>query len=476
MNTIRKITKNVGVLFISQILSNVLGFFTLIYSARYLGVEGFGTLSLALAFTGILSVCMDMGLNTLTIREVARNNNLAKDYISNTIFLRAILSLITIIFLFIIVYIIGYNQQTIEVVLIIALYMILNTFTQMFYSIFQAFEKMEYQSIGIILNNVILLTGILLAIFYKVDIIKFSSVYALMAAITFFYSYIICYWKFFTPKMRFNQINHCKKLIRESWPFAITGISINIYIWIDTVILSTIQGQEAVGLYNASYKLILVLLFIPIVFNNALFPSMSKYYNSSKEALKISFEKLFKITMMIGIPIGIGTVLIANKVILLVYGDKYINATIALQILIWSTVLIFARGPFERLLAASNKQLTTTKIFIIGVIFNIILNLLIIPIYSYIGAAIVTVLTDILVLTLFIIAVKKSEFSISRSIYLSLIKIIISSIIMGLILSYFISLNLFLISILGIIIYTISLIALRILDDDEILMIKSIFY
>ena len=62
MNTMQRIIKDVGVLFISQMLSYVLGFFTLIYSARYLGVEGFGILSLALAFTGIFSVCIDFNL------------------------------------------------------------------------------------------------------------------------------------------------------------------------------------------------------------------------------------------------------------------------------------------------------------------------------------------------------------------------------------------------------------------------------
>ncbi|MDP1552317.1 MAG: polysaccharide biosynthesis C-terminal domain-containing protein, partial [Methanobacteriaceae archaeon] len=151
------------------------------------------------------------------------------------------------------------------------------------------------------------------------------------------------------------------------------------------------------------------------------------------------------------------------------------ESTITLQILIWSTVLIFARGPFERLLAASNKQITTTKIFIIGVIFNIILNLIVIPKYSYIGAAIATVFTDILVLIFFIHTTKTIRFSISKNIKKSLIKIIIASIIMGVTLSYIVNLNLFLVVLLGIIIYIITLFALKILDEDEILMMKSIF-
>ena len=104
--------------------------------------------------------------------------------------------------------------------------------------------------------------------------------------------------------------------------------------------------------------------------------------------------------ILIAVPIGVGTVLIANKVIIIIYGDQFIGAIITLQILIWSCVLIFARGPFERLLESTNQQLSVTKIYILGAIFNVILNLIFIPQYSYIGAGIITVLTDILVITL----------------------------------------------------------------------------
>ena len=123
------------------------------YSARYLGVEGFGTLSMALAFTGIFSVFMDLGLSTLTIREVARNKSLAKEYVSNITLIKIVLSLITLCLIFIIVHLISYNQQTINVIYFITIYTIFTAFSQLFYAVFQANEKMEYQSLGFVLNS-----------------------------------------------------------------------------------------------------------------------------------------------------------------------------------------------------------------------------------------------------------------------------------------------------------------------------------
>ena len=77
MNTVQTIAKNTGVLLVSQIASYIIGFFYIMYTARYLGTAGFGILSFALAFTGIFGVFSDLGLSTLTVREVARDKSLA---------------------------------------------------------------------------------------------------------------------------------------------------------------------------------------------------------------------------------------------------------------------------------------------------------------------------------------------------------------------------------------------------------------
>lgn len=474
MNTLQKVTKNISIFFLSYILGNFLGFFTLVYSTRYLGVEGFGILSFALAFTGIFNIFIDIGLNKLIIREVARNYSIATVYVANIMLIKLLLSITTICLIFLIMHIIGYDQETMNVIYFITLYTIFISFSSIFYSVFQANEKMEYPSLGNILSNLLLLVGILVAINYNLNITQFSSVYAFVGGFILLYAFFIYSYKFNLPKFEFKW-DIWKSLIKEAWPFAITGISTNLYLWVDTIILSFIQGPEAVGLYNASYKLILVLVFIPTVFNNAIFPLMSKYFVSSRESLKITFDKLFKIMILIGFPIGIGTVAIADKIILFVYGDQFLDSVVILQILIWSTVLIFARNPLERLLESYNKQLAVTKIFILGVIFNSIFNIIFIPQFSYVGAAIITVLTDILVLGLLIFAVRKSTgFLISKNTKISLIKIALASFLMGLIVNQLSYLNIFVLITLATLIYILNLLLMKILDNDEISMIKSI--
>ena len=91
MSTFKTITRNAGVLFISRFLTYTLAFFYTIYMARYLGATGFGIISFALAFTGILGIFSNLGLSTFMTREIARDKSVVNKYLSNIISIKLIL-------------------------------------------------------------------------------------------------------------------------------------------------------------------------------------------------------------------------------------------------------------------------------------------------------------------------------------------------------------------------------------------------
>ena len=475
MNPIRQIAKNISILFLAQLVTYMLGFFTLAYSARYLGLESFGILSFAMAFTSIFGIICDLGLNTLAVREVAREKSLTKQYSLNFTLIKFILAAITFLSVVIAANLMGLDQTTTKVVFIFTLSYILTSFSTTFYSIFQAYEKMEFQSLATILNSIIVLIGVLLAIKLNFNLIDFSYIYLFSSIIVLVVNTII-YIRKFKLGIGKVKINFWKRSIKEALPFAITSLSITIYLYIDSIMLSMLQGPDAVGIYNAAYKLVLMTTFIPIIFNTALFPIMSRYFLSSKRALHKSFEKLAKSMFFIGIPMGVGTFFISQKLILYIYGYQFIDSVAALQILIWSAVLIFARSPFEKLLESSNRQVTVTKIFGIGVIFNVLANLLLIPKYSYLGSSTVTIFTDILVLIMLIFVTNKIGFGISKITKTSILKISFASLVMGFVLHFLLTfdLNLILIIVIASIVYITTSILLNVLDEEDFLIIKAI--
>ena len=288
------------------------------------------------------------------------------------------------------------------------------------------------------------------------------------------YSLVVCGLKFVKPRMEID-FSFWKPTIKEALPFALTGTFITIYVWIDSVMLSLMKGDAVVGWYNAAYMAVLALLFIPTAINSAVFPIMSKYYISSIDAFKFIFEKQFKYILTIGIPIGVGITLLANEIILTIYGIDYMPSVIAFQILTWAIVFIFARTAFERALESSNRQIILTKVFGVCVVINIILNLILIPKYSYVGASIATLLTDFTVFTIiFIYSIKNGYNTQIKRIVKDTSKIIIASIIMGFFIEYFRNQNIFIIIFTAAIIYFFIILVINGINKEDIKLVKNI--
>ena len=471
MNTVRRIAKNTAVLFVSQIASYILGFFYIMYTARYLGAEGFGILSFALAFTGIFGVFSDLGLRNLTVREVARDKSLAGKYLGNIAVIKIILSFITIGLITITINLLGYPEQTIKVVYLIALSVVFGAFSGMFYSIFQAYEKMEYQSLGLILSSALMLAGVLIGIKQGFDVIGFASLYFLVNSIVLGYSFVVCLWKFVLPKLEVN-LQFWKTMFKEALPFGLSSIFVVIYFYIDSVMLSIIKGDIEVGLYNAAYRIVYLLLFIPSIYFMAVYPVMSKLYSTSKNSLKISYEHSFKYMLFIIIPIAIGTTLLSNKIILLIFGNEYIQSVSILQILIWAVFCSYLSHTPTFTLNSINKQSIYTKVVFLCMVLNVVLNLILIPKWSYNGAGIATVITEFIAFILLFRYINDfftNPFSIS-----TIIKPTICGIIMAIFIFYSYNLNIFILIFLSAIIYFTSLILIGSFSKQDYLLMRAI--
>lgn len=472
MDTVKRIAKNTSLLLVSKIIGYIFAFLYIIYIARYLGTEGFGILSFALAFTSIFSFLADLGLNTLIVREIARNKKLAFKYLANTLSIKIFLATITIILVDLTINLLGYPIQTIKVVYLIVFYVIFTSFIQTFYSIFQSFEKMEYQALSEILSNILMFTGVLVVIFLNLSIISFGFVYFISSLIILGFNFLLCSWKFILPKLEFD-FEFWKKSLKNSLPFAITSIFVTIYFWIDSVMLSFMQGSNSVGIYNAAYNLILALMFIPSVFLLSMFPVMSKHFETSKNILKIEFEKSVKYLTIISIFILINGLVFSNKFVPLIYGNGYANSIQAFNVLIFVIPFLFLTILFGNFLGAINKQIIVTFVALINAIFNIILNIILIPKISYIGASTATVLTEASGFILMFIYITKFFFKVS--IKNNLLKTILVGILLFVCISFInIYLNWIISFSIGVTIYLSFLYLLNILSTEDIKIFKKI--
>jgi len=474
MNTVQRIAKNTTVIFAAEIIRRIISFFYIIYMARYLGAERFGILSFALAFTGIFGIFTDMGLSTVTIREVARDKSLASKYLGNIATIKIILITVTFSLITITINFLGYPDQTIKVVYIIALSVIFSSFNNMFYSIFKAYEKMEYQAFGQILSSFIILLSVLFAISHGFNIIGFALIYLFLNFIIFGYSLAICCWKFVPLKMEIDW-SFWKSIIKEALPFGFTTIFYVIYYDIDKVMLSLMVGDTAVGWYAAAYKLVLVLGIVNTALGMSLFPVLSRYFTNNlyNKIIQIN-EKSFKYLLTFAVPICLGTTILADKIIIFIFGVEYINSIICLRILIWAEFIIMI-DIFGNILSSINKQKIPMMQTFICTILNIVLNLILIPYYSYIGAAIATLITHVIAIFILYYYVLKNGYGFSKKFIIKVVsKVIIANILIVPFIFYFKYLSLPLIIVLVAFIYFLIIYLINIFDKTDVKLITSI--
>jgi O-antigen/teichoic acid export membrane protein len=232
------------------------------------------------------------------------------------------------------------------------------------------------------------------------------------------------------------------------------------------------KGDAATGWFNAAYTMAVSLTFLPAAFMGALFPVISKLHVSSTDLAKFVYNESFRYMLILGLPLAFGTTVLADKVIDITYGGQFYNSAGVLQIVIWSVVLLFLNFVLTTTLTSINLQRVVMYATGLCVAVNIILNLLIIPTFSYIGASYVMVATELTTFSIcFYYASKNLCFVQVQRVVL---KPLIGSFVMAVVVYYLRPINIFIIFGVAVWVYFASLIALRTFTKQDVDVIKSI--
>ncbi len=473
MNQVKSIFKNTSWLTISQVITSICAFLWTIIIARYLGVSDYGIVSFAISFTSLVGIVMDLGMSTYITREIAKNRNSVNKYFNNIFIFKLILAIILFFISGLILYLLGYPQWTILITLLFTIELIFMSMTVFLNGVFQAFEEVKYQAIGSILNSSLLLIGILITLGFDLGVVAIALSYTLSYFIYFSYILLKYIQTFSFPKFEID-VKFIKRVLIESIPFGLTNFFYTIYFSIDIVMLSYISGDYATGLYKSAYNIITVFTTFFVVYQAVIFPVMSKFFKESQNLIKISYELSIKYLLLIIIPISAIIFFYARPIVDLIYSNQYSLASTPVQILIWTVLFLFINGAASVLLNAINQEKTVTKIYIIAALFNVCLNLILIPVYSYDGAAIATVISEILITILTLYFISKTNYKPDLSLLKSVIKLVICGIILIIIL-YNIKVSLYLAIPIGLAVYLLSLFLTKSIDEQDKYIIKELF-
>jgi O-antigen/teichoic acid export membrane protein len=430
------IAKNTTYYTLALIFQKILAFVYFSLIARFLGTEDTGKYVFALSFTTLFAILIDLGLASVLTREVAKDKEKAQRYLSNILALKIPLAIVVYLLVAGMVNIFSYSEETRSLVYISGIIMFLDSFSLTFWAVLRGRQKLRYESLGIM--GLQLITVILggAVLYYHLGL-RLLMVALLMGSLANLIFAIIVTVK----KMKLLIIPHyepavLKMLFKIGVPFALSGIFNRIFTTLDTVLLASLAGASAVGWYSIPNKITGALQFLPMAFIAALFPAMSEYFVTDREKLARSFERAMRYLMIISLPIIAGVIVLAEPVIINVYTEEFARSISPLKILIVGLFFAFLNFPVGYLLNAANKQTTNTVNMGVTVVISVVLNIILIPRYSYMGAAVSSLVSTFILFVLGMYWVPKIiKYDVKR-VVINFFKILMASLVMGIIIHY----------------------------------------
>jgi len=391
------ILKNTFWLFFAQAFARLVSLIIVIWSARYFGPEIYGKFSFSFSFVALFIVFTDFGMSNLIMREVAKDKSKTSQYIDNMFFLKIILAVIILPVIVILIHFIRNDPETLKLVYFLGVYVIINSFSSFFESIFMGNEKMQYAATCVFLGDLFLLFFVCLFILNGLPILTISYAYIISAVAETFLA-IILVWHYFAKFFLKISFKICKEIFMDVWPFGLMAVFVSTYYYFNSVILGISRSNQEVGWYNAAFKTAFFTISISGIIFMSFFPSISRSFKKNAEKFRSAYNRYATVTFIIGTPLGFGGFLVAPELIKFLYQEPYHNAILPFQILVWGVSLNFLCNTYCNCLLACDEQKKALKAVTMGVAFSVLMNLILIPIYGIIGAAIVLPFTELLVL------------------------------------------------------------------------------
>ena len=469
------ITRNSILYFIGNIFEKIFSLCAIFLIARYLGENEFGIFNYALVYTSLFVVLIDLGTESILIREISRNPANSARLIGNSIILKIVLTLCTLILCLIVTFFSHFPGKKAVIIYLMLINLVfspkLPTLKTPFEAIFKSRLKAGFPALMNILGSFIFFALVIIMILQKspLELIVLGYVLSGLPGLVFLY---IKSRKIIAPEYSID-FGLLRSFLKESLPLALYSLLIGLSNRVDDLMLSWMRSDADVGLYSAAFRLTLPLSFIPVSLAVSLLPVISKLYHDKDETLDKIYQFSLKIMICFVLPFAVVIYTFSENIIRILYTVRYAPSVNALKILIITQVFLFLNVIMFHFITAVGKQ--KKGLYVVGVmlIINFILNLFLIPLYGIEGASLATVITEFSALILWIWFTKDYLKSLRLSSY---IKIIVLNVFTFLLLKILIPFSPLFSIIVFCIIQIFSLLLLKVITKEELYSFKTSGY
>src|SRR5438105_3438946 len=370
----------------ARAVSRLVSLIVVIVLANTLGDTNYGRYTTLIAYSALASVLADLGFNPLYTREAARNQKELGSFLGTLLVFKLALSAASVVVLALAL---GLGAGLGPLIVPGAALLVTTAYANLLRNTFYAVGRAEFDAMAIIAEIAIQATFIVVGARRHAEVGFFVWGYAASFLFTIVYAFAVIRI-FRLGQVRVGlDLGLIRRWLPLALPFAFTFFLTNLYFRADVPILQHFRSFAEVGWYQFAYKPFEALQFVPLAIQAVVYPLLGVYHKQVGPRLEIAYERFFKVLILLGWPLTVGTFVLVHPIGRLF--RFFPQSEPSLRILSLGIVFLFANSAFTAMLYAIDRQDLFAWTTGIGVVVNVGLNLALIPLYGYLAASGTTV-------------------------------------------------------------------------------------
>jgi O-antigen/teichoic acid export membrane protein len=356
------------------------------WTARYLGKSNYGQISFVTSYLTLFQIICGLGLEAIVVRDLIKDKLDANKIIGSVFLMKFFFGFLCWLFSIIFIIILyGYNDNTFILVTIAGLSLVFQSF-----SVIELWFQSNNKTFNIVIPK--LIASIIINALKVFFILNSASVYYFIALFSFefFLSSIlltIALRNFPIQGKYYFDFPLSKRILQDSWPFLVSAVSIYLYTRFDMFIIKKELGPSELGIYNAAITISTLLPILPMILLNVLNPILSKKKLESEELYQRHLRLTFRIFGYFGIFFSVIVYFLSDIIVAILFGPDFEEASTVLKVHIFTNVFIYTGIAQNIWIVNENKGKLNVYKTLVGILFAITFNLILIPKFGVIGAA-----------------------------------------------------------------------------------------
>lgn len=393
--TKNRVAKNAGWLIGGKILQMLISFFVGVLTTRFLGPSNYGLINYGTTYINFFLPLCTLGLNSIMVREIINHPKREGTVIGTALMMRLMTSTLAVILINLIVSVVDAGESLTRLVV----------FLTSFSVIFNSFEILNYwfqsrleSKISAIAN---LIAFIVFSLYRIILIVTGKGVeyFAFATSIDYIVIAIILFYAFrrsTDQKLTFN-LNVGKDMLSRSYHFILPSIMVAVYGQTDKFMLKHMIDSSEIGYYSTAQTICTLWCFVLTAIIDSMYPSIME---ANKDANESQFKHLnillYRIVFYVSMGVSAVICVFAPLIVSILYGSQYSPTVMPLRIITWYTAFSYLGVAREAWIVGKNRQKYLKYIYISAAVSNVILNLLLIPRWGSAGAAIASLIAEIM--------------------------------------------------------------------------------